>query len=143
MGSMSITNTHHPCVLNICKIIKNDIRVLVGLSLTGNESLPCFDRVANNRSLTILFRENFVCFIYSNALIVLIGYINTTGNGYQMLFPALETFASLRTFKLILMFISSKLAFNILVHHRILTPFLFLVLSVLGIIFVAQCYILS
>lgn len=46
---MSITNSHHPEALNRCKILQNDIRVLIGFLLTRNKSLFSFNRMKCNR----------------------------------------------------------------------------------------------
>lgn len=50
MNTMSITDAHHPHIRYICKIIQDNISILICLSLPRNKSLPCFHTVYRNRT---------------------------------------------------------------------------------------------
>ena len=45
MDSVAVAHTHHPQILNVCKVAMHHKRVLISFLLPGDESLTRFDGV--------------------------------------------------------------------------------------------------
>jgi len=45
---MTVGNTHHPMILDACKVVETDVRVLIGLLLSRYIPLPCLNAVLDD-----------------------------------------------------------------------------------------------